>query len=135
MDSFVSDVTVRPENLLVTALLKNFQIHDNVTVNTLYPYLAQVQPNRGASSIVSEPLMHLRFEHNPLDGYADDVLELVMRKIELVYSRAVFVALVDFFKAPEEAHDSLSALAVSKMMIFVLTCVFIFILGCSITQA
>ncbi|RKP11114.1 hypothetical protein THASP1DRAFT_27093 [Thamnocephalis sphaerospora] len=111
LESFTADVIKRPENLVASAMLQDFQIRDSITTNTLYPLLAKVQSSQAASLSAADPLLHLRFDHKPLDGRADDVIELAMRKMEFVYSRAVVLTLANFFRAPESTRESLSVLA------------------------
>lgn len=59
---------------------------------------------------VQDPFFSLKFEHNPLDGRADNALAIRLRHMEIIYHRGYVEAIVAFFKPPESQLESVGAL-------------------------
>lgn len=56
------------------------------------------------------PFFSVNFEHNPLDGHADNVLEVKMRHLEILYNPKTVDTVIDFLKPPQSEADSINAL-------------------------
>lgn len=70
-----------------------------------------LSPPAGAAGAPSEdPFFSLKFEHNPLDGRADNALAVRLRHMEIIYHRGYVEAIVKFFKPPESQLESVGAL-------------------------
>jgi vacuolar protein sorting-associated protein 13A/C len=144
---FTAKVSQRTENLTASVELNDFQIRDSTTSDTLYPLLAKVQEVakkaaalEGAieapkitevidenpatleklmvSSHKIEPFLYVNFEHKPLDERADNAILLKMRNIEFIYSRVAFTTLQTFFTPPTTALESINALIVSFIYVY-----------------
>lgn len=56
------------------------------------------------------PFFSVDFEHNPLDAHADNVLEVKMRHLEILYNPKTVDTVIEFFKPPPSEADSINAL-------------------------
>lgn len=56
------------------------------------------------------PFFWLKFEHNPLDGRADNALAVRLRHMEIIYHKGYVEAIFKFFKPPESQLESVGAL-------------------------
>lgn len=52
----------------------------------------------------------MNFENNPLDGHADNVLEVKMRHLEIIYNPKTVDTILEFLKPPPSQADSVNAL-------------------------
>lgn len=62
------------------------------------------------SASSTPPFFSLKFEHNPLDGRADNALAVRLRHMEIIYHRGYVEAIFRFFKPPESQLESVGAL-------------------------
>ncbi|KAF7306925.1 hypothetical protein MIND_00485000 [Mycena indigotica] len=92
-DVFQANVIQRPDNLEASVSLGGFGVFDGTTANTLYPQIVEVKdPSgriqgdygiqiEGVERNMQDPFLFVKFEHNPLDGRADNALIVRMRHI------------------------------------------------------
>jgi vacuolar protein sorting-associated protein 13A/C len=125
-DTFSASFAKRPDNFTAAVALQDFQIVDNATPGTLYPLLAKVQDAAKTTAAITDgtlddeldkavdlgtsPFFRLEFEHKPLNGHVDNTISLSMRNVELIYNRAIFNTLSDFFRPPTTALESIHVL-------------------------
>lgn len=135
-DSFSADMTQLTDSLRAKVALGGFRVYDGTSPNSIYPQIVRVKDIDGGSSLRSlarrdsktdnadkalaeisskiepgaEPFFVLDFEHNPLDGRADNAATIKMRHLEIIYHRAYVEAIVAFFKPPASQLESINAL-------------------------
>ncbi|KAG1472355.1 hypothetical protein G6F56_001588 [Rhizopus delemar] len=131
------DVTQYVESIKIGAALGDLQLFDGSAQNTIYRQLVGVKTHndigtslldskynmneleRRKSTIISNndypasethPFFHVVFEHKPLYSSADNALSLKMRHLEIIYSPALIVGIIDFFRPPSSKMESVNAL-------------------------
>ncbi|KAG0208228.1 hypothetical protein BGX33_006369 [Mortierella sp. NVP41] len=134
-DTFIANILQRTDNFKAGIALGGLTCIDGTTQNTLYPKIVRVkeaESKKGLLSTVSEgdtiyggedsagthkpteldfnPFFSVNFEHNPLDGHADNVLEVKMRHLEILYNPKTVDTVLDFLKPPQSEADSINAL-------------------------
>lgn len=136
-DSFSADVLQLTDSMQGKIALGGFRVYDGTTPNSLYPQIVRVkdvdsngtgsrsiasQPSMDAGTTLtlaetsskiapgSEPFFSLDFDHNPLDGRADNAVTVKMRHLEIIYHRNVVQEVVAFFKPPASQLESINAL-------------------------
>ena len=121
-DDFQGEMKQRPNNFDVSASLGGMCVVDGTSSLTQYPQIVHVKGHELARSTTdvsaqlehesdpSNPFFHITFEHNPLDGRADNALSLTMRSMEIVYHRSYIESIVRFFKPPENELELIGAL-------------------------
>ncbi|KAJ1666119.1 Vacuolar protein sorting-associated protein 13 [Coemansia sp. RSA 1646] len=73
----------------------------------------------GVSTKIKDPFLQIHFEHAPLDGHADSVVNMTVKSLNVVYHPTAALAIIDFFEPPSSASaDSINALiaAASRSM-------------------
>jgi vacuolar protein sorting-associated protein 13A/C len=133
-DSFSADVLQLTDSMQGKLALGGFRVYDDTTPNSLYPQIVRVkdvgstrppfakqrsldvggthQAMAELSSQVepgSEPFFVVEFDHNPLDGRADNAVTVKMRHLEIIYHRNYVQEVLLFFKPPASQLESLSA--------------------------
>lgn len=125
-DLFQANFIQRPDNLEAAISLGGFAVHDGTTANTVYPLVVHVQESRGGGSVVQtqpvdehlqisdmvDPFFYMKFEHNPLDGRADNALTVKLRNMDIIYHKGYVEAVYKFFKPPASQLESVEALLV-----------------------
>ncbi|KAG9326243.1 hypothetical protein KVV02_000958 [Mortierella alpina] len=134
-DTFVANILQRTDNFRAGIALGGLTCIDGTTQNTLYPKIIRVkeaetqkglmshvsdgdtvyggegsQDKESASGLPLNPFFSVNFEHNPLDAHADNVLEVKMRHLEILYNPKTVDTVVEFFKPPPSEADSINAL-------------------------
>ena len=122
-DEFEGEMNQRINNFDVSASLGALCVMDGTSSQTQYPQIVHVKDSPMQSLSTSEaqeqveeesdprnPFFQLVFEHNPLDGRADNALSLTMRSMEIVYHRSYIESIIRFFKPPENELELIGAL-------------------------
>ncbi|KAF9211914.1 hypothetical protein BGZ59_007452 [Podila verticillata] len=133
-DTFLANVLQRTDNFKAGIALGGLTCIDGTTKNSLYPKIIRVkeaETKKTLASHVSEgdtifggessqsssdegtkfnPFFSVNFEHNPLDNHADNVLEVKMRHLEILYNPKTVDTVIDFLKPPPSEADSINAL-------------------------
>jgi vacuolar protein sorting-associated protein 13A/C len=139
-DGFALDMIQRPDNFEAVLALGGLRVFDGTCEGSVHPQIVRVkevihgkEENDGEDQRITElrdedreaedddgltvasppivaPFFSLKFEHNPLDGRADNALAVRLRPMEIVYSRIYVEAIVKFFKPPESQLESVGAL-------------------------
>lgn len=132
-DGFALDVIQRPDNFEAVLALGGLRVFDGTCEGSVHPLIVRVKEvsngkekkaenkiveigdEQGAvkedgGALSATPFFFLKFEHNPLDGRADNALAVRLRPMEIVYSRIYVEAIVKFFKPPESQLESVGAL-------------------------
>ncbi|KAF9431274.1 hypothetical protein BGZ94_003589 [Podila epigama] len=135
-DTFLANVLQRPDNFKAGIALGGLTCIDGTTQNTLYPKIIRVKEAESKKSLASHvsdgetiyggensqrnstdsetprfnPFFSVDFEHNPLDNHADNVLEVKMRHLEILYNPKTVDTVIDFLKPPPSEADSINAL-------------------------
>ncbi|CAG8559398.1 1542_t:CDS:10, partial [Racocetra fulgida] len=127
-DTVTTKFLQRPDSFQAETALGSLSVHDGSTEGTLYPQIVRVKEdfitkqNEGdlaksnrASDITHDespnnPFFQLVFEHNPLDGRADNGLSMKMRHLEIVYNQNAIEAVTEFFRPPEQQLETITAL-------------------------
>ncbi|KAI3625696.1 hypothetical protein CBS9595_001057 [Malassezia furfur] len=122
-DDFEGEMNQRVNNFDVSASLGALCVMDGTSSQTQYPQIVHVKDSPLQSLTTSEaqeqveeqsdrrnPFFHLVFEHNPLDGRADNALSLKMRSMEIVYHRSYIESIIRFFTPPENELELIGAL-------------------------
>ncbi|KAG0313845.1 hypothetical protein BGZ97_009846 [Linnemannia gamsii] len=136
-DTFIANILQRTDNFQAGIALGGLTCIDGTTQNTLYPKIVRVkeaESKKGLLSTVTDggtvyggvdshntgtnsgaeldfnPFFSVNFEHNPLDGHADNVLEVKMRHLEILYNPKTVDTVLDFLKPPQSEADSINAL-------------------------
>ncbi|KAI8823370.1 uncharacterized protein EV422DRAFT_352091 [Fimicolochytrium jonesii] len=100
-EDFNAGVTQYPSAISGTITLANMKLEDGSTVNTLYPTLIRAKKDTHHLTQTSEtPFFSMGFEHNPLDGRADDAVSIVMLPLEVIYNPTAIKSIVTFFTPP-----------------------------------
>ncbi|CAG8531072.1 22393_t:CDS:10, partial [Racocetra persica] len=100
-DTVTTKFLQRPDSFQAETALGSLSVHDGSTEGTLYPQIVRVKEdfitkqnegelatNNRASDVTHDestnnPFFQLVFEHNPLDGRADNGLSMKMRHLEI----------------------------------------------------
>ncbi|KAL1410608.1 Vacuolar protein sorting-associated protein 13 [Vanrija albida] len=69
-----------------------------------------ITPKAPATAPAADPFFSLEYEHNPLDGRADNAVTVKMRHLEIIYHRNYVEEVVAFFKPPASQLESINAL-------------------------
>ncbi|KAG0346597.1 hypothetical protein BG004_001308 [Podila humilis] len=135
-DTFIANVLQRPDNFKAGIALGGLTCIDGTTKNSLYPKIIRVKETETKRSLISRvsdgdtiyggessrngsidsdaekfnPFFSVDFEHNPLDNHADNVLEVKMRHLEILYNPKTVDTVIDFLKPPPSEADSINAL-------------------------
>jgi len=118
-DDFKAGFIQRPDNFEATASLGDFAVFDGTTENTLHPQIVQVQQDVDEEEETGEAFLSVKYEKNPLDERADNALTVRLRHMEIVYHKGYVEAVHKFFKPPESQLESVEALLVSAIAVFV----------------
>ncbi|KAJ2868813.1 Vacuolar protein sorting-associated protein 13, partial [Coemansia erecta] len=73
----------------------------------------------GSPKKLKDPFLQIHFEHAPLDGHADSVVNMTVKSLNVIYHPTAALAIIDFFEPPSSASaDSINALiaAASRSM-------------------
>ncbi|KAG0050250.1 hypothetical protein BGZ83_004992 [Gryganskiella cystojenkinii] len=133
-DTFLANILQRTDNFKGGIALGGLTCIDGTTKNTLYPKIVRVKEEEKKKKLMSHvsegdtvyggedsqgedsaestfnPFFAVEFEHNPLDGHADNVLEVKMRHLEILYNPKTVDTVLEFFKPPPSEADSINAL-------------------------
>ncbi|KAF9185293.1 hypothetical protein BGZ51_009186 [Haplosporangium sp. Z 767] len=134
-DTFVANLLQRTDNFKAGIALGGLTCIDGTTQNTLYPKIVRVKEAESKKSLMSHvsegdtvyggensqnassestldfnPFFSVNFEHNPLDAHADNVLEVKMRHLEILYNPKTVETVIEFLKPPPSEADSINAL-------------------------
>ncbi|KAF9166895.1 hypothetical protein DFQ26_006563 [Actinomortierella ambigua] len=132
-DTFFASFLQRPDNFVAGISLVGLTCVDGTTQNTLYPKIVQVkeaEKTRVSTSVEAgdtiyggeaslknsghaagvDPFFSVHFEHNPLDAHADNVAEVKMRHLEILYNPKTVDSIIEFFKPPPSEAESMTAL-------------------------
>ncbi|KAG0317193.1 hypothetical protein BGZ99_006445, partial [Dissophora globulifera] len=134
-DTFLANVLQRTDNFVAGIALGGLTCIDGTTQNTLYPKIIRVKEAESKKNILShvsegdtvyggegsrnsqddarldfDPFFSVNFEHNPLDSHADNVLEVKMRHLEILYNPKTVDTVLEFLKPPPSEADSINAL-------------------------
>ncbi|KAG0226679.1 hypothetical protein BGW42_003469 [Actinomortierella wolfii] len=132
-DTFSASFLQRTDNFVAGISLVGLTCVDGTTQNTLYPKIVQVketEKTRVSSSVEAgdtiyggeaslsesglasevDPFFSVHFEHNPLDAHADNVVEVKMRHLEILYNPKTVDTIIEFFKPPPSEVESMTAL-------------------------
>ncbi|CAG8450182.1 1456_t:CDS:10 [Cetraspora pellucida] len=127
-DTVATKFLQRPDSFQAETVLGSLSVHDGSTEGTLYPQIVRVKEdfitkqndedltkNNRASNITHDessnnPFFQLVFEHNPLDGRADNGLSMKMRHLEIIYNQNAIEAVTEFFTPPEQQLETITAL-------------------------
>ncbi|KAF8984234.1 hypothetical protein BGZ46_008534 [Entomortierella lignicola] len=134
-DTFLANFLQRTDNFAAGIALGGLTCIDSTMQNTLYPKIVRVkeaeskkrllsqvsegdliyggessQGSQTESEAVFNPFFSVNFENNPLDGHADNVLEVKMRHLEILYNPKTVDTVLEFFKPPASEADSINAL-------------------------
>ncbi|KAF8938290.1 hypothetical protein BGZ58_001218 [Dissophora ornata] len=134
-DTFVAKILQRTDNFEAGIALGGLTCIDGTTQNTLYPKIVRVKEAESKKNLLShvsegdtvyggessrdsqdecgldfDPFFSVNFEHNPLDAHADNVLEVKMRHLEILYNPTTVDTVLDFLKPPPSEADSINAL-------------------------
>ena len=130
-DHFQLDLTQRPDNFDAELALGGLRVFDGTCEGSIHPQIVRVKDSmRNSSSSLSiidhepeadddvdaslvqpqDPFFSLKFEHNPLDGRADNAIAIRLRHMEVIYNRGYVEAIFRFFKPPEAQLESVGAL-------------------------
>jgi vacuolar protein sorting-associated protein 13A/C len=118
--------------------LGGFRVYDGTTPDSLYPQIVRVKDIDSVSSASrsnskqssldvggtnqamaeisaklppgTEPFFVLEFDHNPIDGRADNAVTVKMRHLEIIYHRNYVQEVLLFFKPPASQLESINAL-------------------------
>lgn len=126
-DGFALDLIQRPESFEAVLALGGLRVFDGTCPGSVHPQIVRVKDGHKLVEIAPEdreaedddgqqqslevaPFFSLKFEHNPLDGRADNALAVKLRPMEIVYSRVYVEEIVSFFRPPESQLESVGAL-------------------------
>ncbi|WFD07777.1 Vacuolar protein sorting-associated protein 13 [Malassezia vespertilionis] len=119
-DTLQGEMSQRPDNLDVSCSLGALRVLDGTSHDTKFPQIVHVKGDDDDGrtdatemekiSDPENPLLYILFEHNPLDGRADNALTLTMRSLEVVYHRSYVESIIRFFSPPEREMELLGAL-------------------------
>ncbi|KAF0534769.1 vacuolar protein sorting-associated protein 13 [Gigaspora margarita] len=117
-DTVTAKFLQRPDSFQAETTLGSLSVRDGSTEGTLYPQIVRVKEdfitNRPGDISHDEssnnPFFQLVFEHNPLDGRADNALSMKMRHLEIIYNQNAIEAVTEFFKPPDQQLETITAL-------------------------
>lgn len=129
-DRFQLDLVQRPDNFEAELALGGLRVFDGTCEGSIHSQIVRVKDSVSSSAIsvidhdadqvdadgvlvstkLSPPFFSLKFEHNPLDGRADNALAVRLRHMEVIYHRGYVEAIFRFFKPPESQLESVGAL-------------------------
>ncbi|KAI1310241.1 hypothetical protein EDD11_003857 [Mortierella claussenii] len=134
-DTFLANFSQRTDNFEAGIALGGLTCIDGTTQNTLYPKIVRVKEAESKKNLLSHvsdgetifggesslsgqleaeldfsPFFSVNFEHNPLDSHADNVLEIKMRHLEILYNPKTVDTVMEFLKPPPSEADSINAL-------------------------
>lgn len=122
-DTLQGEVNQRANNFDVSASLGALCVMDGTSAHSKYPQIVHVKgEDEGELSSTeltdqmqkesdpSNPFFFIQFEHNPLDGRADNALKLTMRSMEIIYHRSYVESVMRFFKPPDSELELIGAL-------------------------
>jgi vacuolar protein sorting-associated protein 13A/C len=137
-DSFSADVLQLTDSMQGKIALGGFRVYDGTTPDSLYPQIVRVKDIDSVSSASrsnskqssldvggtnqamaeisaklppgTEPFFVLEFDHNPIDGRADNAVTVKMRHLEIIYHRNYVQEVLLFFKPPASQLESINAL-------------------------
>ncbi|CED84268.1 Vacuolar protein sorting-associated protein [Phaffia rhodozyma] len=121
-DALQADVIQYDESMDATVTLGGFRVYDGFTTESVYPQIVRVKEEENkrpadlsvqeAGSVVDtgNPFFSLKFEHNPVDGRADNGLTVKMRHLEIIYHKGYVERVFKFFQPPESQLESITAL-------------------------
>lgn len=134
-DAFTLDLLQRPDNFEAELALGGLRVFDGTCEGSLHPQIVRVKESQAVPvakpyvapedreadddeshlEVISpllphEPFFSLKFEHNPLDGRADNALAVRLRHMEIIYNRGYVEAIFKFLKPPESQLESVGAL-------------------------
>ncbi|CAG8552629.1 14898_t:CDS:10 [Dentiscutata erythropus] len=113
-DTVTAEFLQRPDSFQAETALGSLSVYDGSTEGTLYPQIVKVKEDVisdiNPDEPSNKPFFQLVFEHNPLDGRADNGLSLKMRHLEVVYNQNAIEAVTEFFRPPEQQLETITAL-------------------------
>ena len=130
-DHFQLDLTQRLDNFDAELALGGLRVFDGTCEGSIHPQIVRVKDSirksPSALSIIDheaeadedldvtlappkDPFFSLKFEHNPLDGRADNAIAIRLRHMEVIYNRGYVEKIFRFFKPPEAQLESVGAL-------------------------
>lgn len=107
-DGLQGELTQRPHNFETSVTLFALSVEDDTNVETQFREIVHVREQ--SENDASTPLFFLQYEHKPLDGRADNALQLRLRSMEIVYHASYMEAILRFFKPPETELELIGAL-------------------------
>ncbi|KAI9292119.1 vacuolar protein sorting-associated protein vps13 [Neoconidiobolus thromboides FSU 785] len=119
MKNFSVDFLQRVNSFKAKLQLNELELLDGSDSNTIYPKLIKVSEEEVSKELTSSeeeemknnnPFFDLVYENNPLSGNSDNAISLKMRNLQIIYNPSTVNTVVDFFKPPKPAYDSVSAL-------------------------
>ena len=108
-DNLQGEMSQRPHNFDTSVTLGALRVEDGTNDESQFREIVRVK-DRGDDDDSSMPLLYMRFEHNPLDGRADNALQLRTRSLEIVYHASYLESIMHFFKPPESELELIGAL-------------------------
>ncbi|WFD18280.1 Vacuolar protein sorting-associated protein 13 [Malassezia caprae] len=107
-DGLQGQVNTRANNFDMSVTLDDMHVEDELSYATQFRDIVRVK-NRDESD-EPVPLFFLQFEHHPIDGRADNALQLRMQSMEIVYHASYVESIVQFFRPPETELEVIGAL-------------------------
>jgi len=107
-DGLQGQVNTRVNNFDMSVTLDDMHVEDELSHATQFRDIVRVKSRDESEEPV--PLFFLQFEHHPIDGRADNALQLRMQSMEIVYHASYVESIVQFFRPPETELEVIEAL-------------------------
>ncbi|WFD25298.1 Vacuolar protein sorting-associated protein 13 [Malassezia nana] len=101
-------MNTRANNFDMSVTLDDMHVEDELSSETQFRNIVQVKSRDTFEEPV--PLLFVQFEHQPLDGRANNALQLRMQSMEIVYHASYVESIVHFFQPPETELEVIGAL-------------------------
>ena len=107
-DELQGQMNSRMDNFDLSVTLDDMHVEEQLSDATQFRDIVRVKGRDESDELV--PLFFLQFEHHPLDGRADNALQLRMQSMEIVYHASYVESIVHFFQPPETELEVIGAL-------------------------
>ncbi|KAF2858296.1 hypothetical protein K470DRAFT_221567 [Piedraia hortae CBS 480.64] len=126
-EDFSTELIQRTDSTLLNLSLGGLRVYDGSTPGSLYEEILRVKDappvpdserikevgdddEAADSTEVEDSFFAMSYEMNPLDGHADQAINLKLKAMEIVYNPNFVVQVAKFFEPPERQMESIGAL-------------------------
>lgn len=107
-DELQGELQQRPEGFVSTLALGSLGVEDGTTADTQYREIVRLRDRADVDD--TQPLFYLQYENKPLDGRADNALEMRLRSLEIVHHNSYVNSIIKFLEPPETELEVIGAL-------------------------